>query len=673
LCYRSAAIVSGVRAHVMRVTEHLAVIGIMLGCAVLQTYPLVRHLDTHLPGLSLGDNMTFAWNVWWMREAITTGSSYFFSSALFAPFGTSLGLHTHTAFLAVIGALPLRPLSIPAALNVLVIGSVALNGYSAYVLSRQLGCRPRHALVAGVALLATPPVAARLMGHFNLVQVWSLVFACTYWLKWLEAPTRANALKLALTAALLCYCDYYYAVYFVVFCSITALHAPTVAFGRMAGPAEAGHHGRRFLSLPAVLVAVTTLGLAVALWIRIWHPPALVLFGTRVRLQSPTNAETVAWIAALAAIALKLRPRLRLSFPLTRFQRVHVRSAALATIVWLALTAPLIQSALGIWRSGDYVTQAGALKSSPSGVDVETLILGPPFNGITGPVVRRWYQDLSIDPMEGSAWIGVVLPVVLLTMTLGGVRLGRSGSYWRRSAVVFGLWALGPYLVVLGTQTGILLPGAAIHFVPVINNARIPGRALVMVAFALSMMLALKLNQRNGRFVSVVLALALLGESTAAPMPLAPLPDDAAYAAIAADPSHSAVLTIPFGARDGFRDAGRFDTEALFAQTVHRHPIVGGFVARLSPRTRAWYERTEPYASLIAIAERRPAPLPACADVQRGLNQAGVGYVVVYPTRARDLEIDALLKQMTLTRVYADSHVELFVRDTGTVCDEPAR
>ena len=33
-----------------------------IALAVLHTYPLIRHLDSSLPGLSLGDNLTFLWN-----------------------------------------------------------------------------------------------------------------------------------------------------------------------------------------------------------------------------------------------------------------------------------------------------------------------------------------------------------------------------------------------------------------------------------------------------------------------------------------------------------------------------------------------------------------------------------------------------------------------------------
>jgi hypothetical protein len=47
--------------------------------AIVHTYPLVRRLGSHLPGLGLGDNVSFVWNGWWMREALASSSADFFA------------------------------------------------------------------------------------------------------------------------------------------------------------------------------------------------------------------------------------------------------------------------------------------------------------------------------------------------------------------------------------------------------------------------------------------------------------------------------------------------------------------------------------------------------------------------------------------------------------------
>src|SRR3954469_25662994 len=135
-----------------------------LALAILQTWPLVLHLNTHLPGLGLGDNVSFVWNLWWMREAIGSSSATFFNTPLLlAPSGAPLVLHTHTAALAWVGATLLSPLSVVAAQNVLLIASVAPNGWSMWLLARSVTGDQFASFVAAVIVLMSPLVAARLM------------------------------------------------------------------------------------------------------------------------------------------------------------------------------------------------------------------------------------------------------------------------------------------------------------------------------------------------------------------------------------------------------------------------------------------------------------------------------------------------------------------------------
>src|SRR5207245_2015385 len=57
-------------------------------------------------------------------------------------------------------------------------------------------------------------------------------------------------------------------------------------------------------------------------------------------------------------------------------------------------------------------------------------------------------------------------------------RLAR-GCFW--IAGVCFVWSLGPYLRVLGFNTGVMLPQTVLRYVPIVANARIPGRAFVIV------------------------------------------------------------------------------------------------------------------------------------------------------------------------------------------------
>ena len=116
----------------------------------------------------------------------------------------------------------------------------------------------------------------------------------------------------------------------------------------------------------------------------------------------------------------------------------------------------------------------------------------------------------------------------------------------------------------------------------------------------------------------------------AAPLPLIALPSAGIYAALASDASRSTVLTVPFGIRDGFGQTGLLEHDGLYGQTVHGHPIAGGFIARMPASIREWYTSRQPFAALLEISGEKISPAPSCEQAASGLRAANVKYVVVY-------------------------------------------
>src|ERR687897_1232685 len=111
------------------VAFHVALVISYSLLAVLHTYPLVLFLDSRLPGEGLADNVSFVWNLWWMREALASSThSFFYCPLIVAPVGGSLILHTHTALSAFAGATLLKDFSLVEAQNILLIASLTLNG-----------------------------------------------------------------------------------------------------------------------------------------------------------------------------------------------------------------------------------------------------------------------------------------------------------------------------------------------------------------------------------------------------------------------------------------------------------------------------------------------------------------------------------------------------------------
>ena len=107
-----------------------------------------------------------------MREAPEVGErGFFYTTFLLAPDGVDLTLHTHTAFQAWIGATLLRRLSVIEAQNIVILGSLALNGFCAYLLAFDRLRRWWPSVAAGCIFGAAPYLGAHLLGHFNLIAI----------------------------------------------------------------------------------------------------------------------------------------------------------------------------------------------------------------------------------------------------------------------------------------------------------------------------------------------------------------------------------------------------------------------------------------------------------------------------------------------------------------------
>jgi len=593
--------------------------------AIVHTYPLLWRLGTHLPGQGLGDNVSFVWNGWWMREALASPSADFFSRApIEAPIFPSLVLHTHNALAAFLGATLLGPFTVVEAQNVVLIVSLALNGFAAYMLAKTVGAERAPSLLAGALFVVAPCITARLMSHYNLVMVWPLAFACAATVRWWRAPTLATAALMALAAGLIPYADYYYAVFFGMFALAYA--------ASQLWSADVELTGRTHTRTGLWLAGLAAIAYVVAIGIAVMPSGQRTLGAIAIRANTPTNALIVGWLLTVAALLWRWRPRLRITRrPLPASL---ARSLLVAFAVFAVLLVPLAIPAMSNLWSGDYTTQASSLKSSPFGVDLATLVLGPPFHPLVGPLVRRVYERLGLDVMEVSAWLGVGF-MILLVIAVRGAESTRELRRWLGITTLFVVWALGPFLSVMASNTGILLPQALARVVPIINNARMPGRAMAMVVLGALVVLALALSRRPRAIPALVLSLCVAVafiESLAAPLPLAAVPSPGVYADIAGDRRPGAVLTVPFGVRDGFGEAGRLEHDSLLGQTVHGHPLVGGFLARLPPRVWSWYEQTEPYRTLLILsAGDAAATLPSCEAAMAGLRSASVDFVVLYP------------------------------------------
>jgi hypothetical protein len=603
--------------------SHAAAVCWFLLYAVVVSYPLIVRLDNHVPGTGAGDNVAFLWNFWWVRRALAEPAlSVFYTDHLFAPFGTSLVLHTHTALPAWLGATLLAPLQTITAHNVVLLLGLAANGIATYALAYRVTRRSLAAVLGGVIFAGSAYVSIRLLGHFNLVHAWVLPVACLSSIRCLEAPAWGRGVAAGAALAAAAYTDYYYFVYAVIFAAgwgLLSIWTPRARWGPPRLPRV-----ERGLGLLVVLVAALTAAILLT------GGFAFNLGAWRISASRVRNPAAALWILSLGLLAL----RLRWSVERARDRREPGSAAAVgaAVVTFALLIFPLAIPAARLIGSGGYVSPPHTWRSSPGGIDLATMVLGNPFNVTYGANTRAFYDTLRIDVMEQTGWLGLA-PLLLIVTLRRTVFADGPARRWALVGLFFFLWSLGPFLLIGGSDTGIPLPHWVGRFVPLLSNARIPGRAFVMVQLAAAVLSAMAVARLRWPRWAVLgaITIALLDGAAGSRAMFALPPGGAIEAALARSGGRTVVLEMPVGLRDGFGEAGRFDHRALVFQMSHGQPIAGGFVARLSPRVRRAYEQSSTFVSMLRLsADGRPAgDWSGPVGLAAGLRALGITHVVV--------------------------------------------
>ena len=121
------------------------------------------------------------------------------------------------------------------------------------------------------------------------------------------------------------------------------------------------------------------------------------------------------------------------------------------------------------------------------------------MHGVSGPLTTALDERLHVDRVEQTAWLGLVVTVLLVAACRSVRTLGPDGRRWAWVLGLFAVWSLGPSLSLGGLDTGVLLPQTLARYVPIVANARIPGRAVVMVQLAAVVIVAMLVARREWR------------------------------------------------------------------------------------------------------------------------------------------------------------------------------
>jgi hypothetical protein len=342
-------------------------------------------------------------------------------------------------------------------------------------------------------------------------------------------------------------------------------------------------------------------------------------------------------------------------------------------IVFVAVAFPIVWNGTAMILRGDYVSQRYFWRSAPKGIDAATLLLGHPFHGWWGRQVQDVYRTFGIDPIEATGWTGIA-PLALAVWGVRGRWSAAAVRTWTLVGAVFFLWALGPHLMAFGVNTGMILPQTILRYLPVVANARVPGRAMVVVFLAIGMLAALAVARARGSssrpMLWSTLAIAVIAfEYWLAPYPLIALDHPRIYEVLRARQESGALCELPFGIGDGFGMLrGDFDAKTLFYQTIHGRPMLGGTMSRLPPRVIAAYDADPLVSSLMQLSRGvDPAAgevaLPDGALAAERLKANGVRFVMLNRKTAPPALIDYAERVLPLRQIAEEGDRALYLVD----------
>jgi hypothetical protein len=168
--------------------------------SVAMTWPVAAQLGTHLPGG--GDDVwVHQWTFWWVKESIVKGYNPLYTHLLFYPEGVSLATHNF-AWLNIAAWLPLQTIvGSNVAYSLLFVATFALNGFSMYLLARELTGSPPAAFVGGL-IYGFWPYTLSHYGHPNMMLTAWVPLALLYLHRTLESKRARDALLAGLFLAL---------------------------------------------------------------------------------------------------------------------------------------------------------------------------------------------------------------------------------------------------------------------------------------------------------------------------------------------------------------------------------------------------------------------------------------------------------------------------------------
>jgi hypothetical protein len=640
------------------------VIVAFVAAAIAGSWPLVRHLSTHLTGTTGSDAGVYLWNTWVFRHELVDRSSWPLATDTILPLDgpTPLGLHNYTLVADVMSAILQPVIGLVAAFNVIYLANIALAGLGMFVLARHAlrksGGGAAEAFWAGLLFCWSPFLIARGTVHFSLVAAAPLPFFLFFLDRALERRRTLDVVCCGGTFAWATFSDPYYGIYCTILACGLVAHRQAAVVLRGRAPALR----RVTLGLDIALALVV----AVTVAIRLLAGDALQIGPLNISMRTLHTPILAMTILAVARFVLTVRPRMYLR-PEARMGDV-VSVGARAGLVAAVLLAPILVEVARMAAEDSLVGAPVPWRSSAPGLDALSFILPNPMHPAAPLALIGWLDGQPGGWAENTA----TLPFVgLVTLGLAWRFAGhRPRGLWLGVTLGFAVLALGPFLRIANMSTQVPLPWALLRYVPLIGEARMPQRFAVVAVLGFAVLFAQALSAlgrhypAHRRAILTAVGLGLVLELLPAPRTLHEVRVPAIYQVIAADPRPVRVLELPFGISDGLVSIGKFSAAALVHQTVHQKPVIGGYLSRIPPVSRQFH-LANPLLSALAdlSAGRMPTDdrlATARAAAPDFVRHADLGYVVVDTSRTPAALHEFAVDAFSLTRVSTSEQYVLY-------------
>jgi hypothetical protein len=574
-------------------------LGLYAFLALLMSWPVITILGSRVPGTATWafDESTFVWNIWYFKHALLDlRTSPLHSGLIWYPLGIDLILYTYNLFNAVI-ALPLQlAFNLPTASNLSLLFATTMSGFGTYLLAcyvmrdacsvtddpRTSAQPPRGtfhasrfthrvlhfaAFLAGlIYAFASNRAIYAALGHYDMVTTQWLPFYALYLLKTLRELRLKNAVLAGLFFALAALAEMIFASFLGLFTAVIVL--------------------------------------------AVWRPWRL-RWSALGRLALAMTVAVLIWSPVLVPVA---REFLTGDYALTGWgEGVKLSADAVGLVTPTALNP--------IARAARLFRDAGAAQTDSWAAALRAVEEG-----------KSRFSDINT----------VFLGYVTLALALLGAWTGRKRLRpWIWSALIFGVLALGPLLQISGRYRFSLdnmlpdgvtfpLPFTLLHFIPFINGNRAPNRnsAILMLTLAVlagsgAAWLLGRINEstnqrinesasdatRNTQHASRItsslvylstclLAVFILAEHLAVPLPTTDATIPQVYQQIAQEPGEFAIMQLPLGWRNSFGVLGSEQTNLQYFQTSHGKPMLGGNISRAPAYKMDYFARIPLFKAL---------------------------------------------------------------------------